>query len=375
MAMDAKGVIDRIKDGADKAVKFAADVIARGKPSGGESEPRLELHPDDADAAEWSDGEVSNESESAAEHEHEETSVSSEILSDAPHEAEHGALGWIDVRRAALEDADAVICGVPFETQDGRGAASAPADLRAVSSAGAFSSRADMKLIDLGDIVGSDRCDLFTIVEDTAAKLAAWGKPFAFVGGDGSISIPILRGIDRTITGRIGVVRLSATCAMMESFAGDRYSPRCAAARAAELRSVDGSSNIVFVGARDISREEMRALDAKSIVVSPLKIRRKGARKVAQKICRRLRDHGAVYVSIDVGVLDPAFAPGTSAQSFGGVDSVEMIEILNVLMSRLPVVAFDVTDAVPRRDMSGVTTSAALGIISTCWSRIAKRDR
>lgn len=366
--MDAKGVIDRIKDGADKAVKFAADVIARGRSNGGEQEPHLELHPDDAEATAWSDDapDLAIEEPSA---------VSEEILSDAPRETEQDALGWIDVRRAALEDADAVICGVPFETQDGRGAASAPSDLRAASSAGAFSSRADMKLIDLGDIVGSDRCDLFTMVEDTAAKLAAWGKPFAFVGGDGSISIPILRGIDRTITGRICVVRLSASCAMMGSFAGDRYSPRSAAARAAELRSVDGAANIVFVGARDISREEMHALDEKSIVVSPLKIRRKGARKVAQKICRRLRGYGAVYVSIDVGVLDPAFAPGTSAQSFGGIDSVEMIEILNTLMSRLPIVAFDVTDAAPRRDLSGVTTSAALGIISTCWQCIAKRDR
>jgi agmatinase len=82
-----------------------------------------------------------------------------------------------------------------------------------------------------------------------------------------------------------------------------------------------------------------------------------------ERIIQHIPDQGNLYVTIDIDVLDPSIAPGTSSPEFDGMTYREMRNLLTGAASRRKVVGFDLVEVNPYLDPIGLTQSAAVTII------------
>jgi agmatinase len=96
-----------------------------------------------------------------------------------------------------------------------------------------------------------------------------------------------------------------------------------------------------------------------------------GASAVAEALVRALAG-GPTYISVDIDVLDPAFAPGTGTPEPGGLTTRELFRILRALHP-LEVVGFDVVEVAPQYDHTGqVTALAAANVLYEGLATVAR---
>ncbi|HZD03843.1 MAG TPA: arginase family protein, partial [Longimicrobiales bacterium] len=106
-------------------------------------------------------------------------------------------------------------------------------------------------------------------------------------------------------------------------------------------------------------------------VVSAMDLEELGVAEVAGRIRERVAD-AAVYVSVDIDVLDPAHAPGTGTPEAGGLSSRELLGILRA-MSGLPIVCADLVEVSPPYDHAEMTSIAASHVIYELISLMGKQ--
>lgn len=78
-------------------------------------------------------------------------------------------------------------------------------------------------------------------------------------------------------------------------------------------------------------------------------------------------------MTLDIDVLDPAFAPGTGTPSTGGLSSRELLEILRRLLEALPIRAMDIVEVAPTLDVNDITSWAALGVVQLVLEHFSKQ--
>jgi arginase family enzyme len=89
---------------------------------------------------------------------------------------------------------------------------------------------------------------------------------------------------------------------------------------------------------------------------------------------RRLAEKGALYVSVDVSVLDPAYAPGTGFPVPGGLSTWELQQILRALVGA-EIAGFDVVEIAPAYDPSGITGIVGVTILQEVLAALADTRR
>jgi agmatinase/guanidinopropionase len=89
---------------------------------------------------------------------------------------------------------------------------------------------------------------------------------------------------------------------------------------------------------------------------------------------RRLVQKGALYVSVDIGVLDPAFAPGATFPVPGGMTTWELQQILRALVGA-EIAGFDVVEMAPGYDPTGITQLAGVAVLQEILAAIADTRR
>lgn len=248
------------------------------------------------------------------------------------------------------------LLGIPWDRSSSfqRGAAEAPPLIRAAlrsPSTNAFNERGDDVssadvLLDAGDL---------TLPDDAAAArseiergvrrvLEASGTPL-LLGGDHSITYPIVRAFhDR---GPLTVVHFDAHGDVYDEFEGDRYSHACPFARVME----EGlAARHIQVGTRTLTPHQ-RSQCAKfgSEVFGPDRWR--DALPVVAGVS------GAVYISLDLDVLEPMLAPGLSHPEPGGLTVRDVLDVMGAV--RAPVVGADVVEYNPRNDLRDLTARVA----------------
>ena len=88
---------------------------------------------------------------------------------------------------------------------------------------------------------------------------------------------------------------------------------------------------------------------------------------VADWIVGKMGKNKKVYISVDVDVIDPGFAPGTGTPESGGMQPRELFDILRCLRGRLDIIGGDVMEVCPSYDVSETTSLVA---VSTLWEMI-----
>ncbi len=266
-------------------------------------------------------------------------------------------------------DYQLAVLGVPFDEKSSylRGAAAGPAAIRAVSTGKCYCGytelgvnlEEDAVMVDLGDVdTSGDPDKSFALTEKAVAGILAKGAVPIILGGDHSITYPVLKAFAAKFK-PLDVLHFDAHPDLYDELYGDRLSHACPMARVLE----DGlAANIVQVGVRAITAEHRsRAL-------------KHGVRMVEMKDIDgplHLKFQNPVYISFDLDALDPAFAPGVAHHEPGGLSTRQAVQIIQALKGR--VVGLDIVELNPGRDVSGITAAAAFKVIKEVAGRVVRQ--
>ncbi len=210
-------------------------------------------------------------------------------------------------------------------------------------------------LSDAGDLALPPAGEARALIEaGVAALLAAGARPIA-LGGDHSVTYPILRAVAGVEPG-LTILHVDAHPDLYDEFEGDRYSHACPFARIME----EGlASRLVQVGIRTLNGHQRRQADRYGVEIIDMRAWQGGSRPSVD---------GAVYVSIDLDGLDPAFAPGVSHRDPGGLSTRDVLGLVQGAGGHL--VGADVVEYNPRQDLGGVTATVAAKIVKEIAGRM-----
>jgi arginase len=249
------------------------------------------------------------------------------------------------------------LLGVPYDASSSflRGPAEAPAAIRAALASehtnGWSESLLDVRgggwLRDDGDVAVSDADPRAAIERAVASVLASGARPLS-LGGDHSITHPILRAVRRHHA-RLTVLHIDAHPDLYDALDGDRHSHACPFARVLEEGLAD---RLVQVGIRTMNAHQRAQAERFGVETIDMRAWAAGARPQVD---------GPIYVSLDVDALDPAFAPGVSHREPGGLTVREVLGVLQAIDA--PIVGGDVVELNPRRDPTGATADVCAKLV------------
>ncbi len=268
-----------------------------------------------------------------------------------------------------VDRADVAILGAPFDgaTTFRAGARYGPAGIREASlllrpynDALELSPFAERQVVDAGDAGPSpvDIIQAHKTIEDHAASLHESGARVLGLGGDHSVSLPLLRAAAAT-HGQLSLLQLDAHTDTWDSYFGSKLTHGTMFRRAIEEKLIDGHSS-VQIGLRGSLYSPGDYADNGELGFTTLLARdfdRAGVDGAISLALSRLRS--PVYITVDIDCLDPAFAPGTGTPEAGGLTSRELLAILRGLASGVNVAAADVVEVSPPYDPTGATAVAA----------------
>lgn len=256
------------------------------------------------------------------------------------------------------------LLGIPFDAASSflRGAAAGPAAIRAAlhspSSNLWTESLRDLgapgALADAGDVALSPS-DWRGPVEQAVEELAARGRRVIALGGDHAVSYPLIRATARA-HGAFSVLHLDAHPDLYPEFEGDRYSHACPFARVMEEGLAE---RLVQVGIRTMNGVQQAQAERYGVEVIDMRAWSGG---------RRPDVRGAVYLSIDLDVVDPAFAPGVSHREPGGLTAREVIDLIQRVAG--PIVGADIVELNPSRDPAEITAPLAAKLVKELAARM-----
>ena len=258
-----------------------------------------------------------------------------------------------------------ILVGLPYDGSSSflAGARLAPAAIRQAlhSPAGNLWSEA---LIDLGAPGALEDAGDLELAQDASARmaiqtaiqrLAAAGCAPIGLGGDHSVSYPILAGL-RPTWPRLHVVHLDAHPDLYDEFEGDRFSHACPFARILESGLADSLIQIGLRAATGHQAEQARRFGVEQIDM----------RAWAEGIRPALRS--PVYLSVDLDGFDPAFAPGVSHPEPGGLVVREVLTLIQHLPS--PIAGADIVELNPKRDLNDTTARLGAKLVKEIASRM-----
>ncbi|MBK0328105.1 agmatinase [Rhodobacteraceae bacterium F11138] len=216
-----------------------------------------------------------------------------------------------------------------------------------------------LKVADLGDtpVVPGYVPDTFAAIEAFVAPLARAGVISCAFGGDHSVSLPHLRAVAAQ-RGPLALVHFDAHTDTWDTYFGQkRDSAGTPFRRAAEENLVDPARSIQLGmrGSLFSPTDLSQSLDLGFDVVTTDDMMASSASVLADRIVARVGG-APVFLSFDMDVVDPAFAPGVQTPEAGGPSGFEMLNLLRQLQG-LNLVACDVVETNPLYDGPGKITS------------------
>jgi guanidinopropionase len=181
------------------------------------------------------------------------------------------------------------------------------------------------------------------------------------VGGDHSISLPILRAVAEH--GPVGMIHIDAHCDTGDDYLGSRFHHGTPFSRAVEEGLLD-PKRVIQIGIRGTTNDsDMWGFSQRAgMRVLPMdEFQDKGWRFAAEE-ARRVAGSGPVYLTYDIDSLDPAQAPGTGTPEAGGITAIEALRLLRALRG-LDFVGGDLVEVAPPFDVGGITALNGASIL------------
>ncbi len=257
------------------------------------------------------------------------------------------------------------LIGLPYDASSSflRGSAEAPPLIReALRSTAGNSFTEDLQdihapggLSDAGDAKFGAGDDPRAIIEAAIARVLADGAIPIALGGDHSVTYPILRAVARAHSD-LTILHIDAHADLYPEFEGDRYSHACPFARIMEESL---AKRLVQVGIRTLTPIQRQQATKYPVEIIDMR---------AWETNKRPTLAAPVYISIDLDGIDPAFAPGVSHREPGGLSVRDVISLVQNVPG--PLVGADVVEYNPRQDLGGVTAHVAAKLVKELASRM-----
>jgi agmatinase len=216
---------------------------------------------------------------------------------------------------------------------------------------------AAVKVADVGDVPFRSRFSLSDSHEDIerlVAKASAAGVATVAVGGDHSISLPILKALGRDRP--LGLLHIDAHCDTGGPFEGTKLH-HGGQFREAVLAGVLDPERTIQIGIRGMAEYLWEfSYDSGMTVIHAEELLRLGIDKTIARI-REVVGEGPAYISFDIDSLDPGFAPGTGTPEVGGISPREAMELVRAAAG-LDIVGGDVVEIAPQYDATTLTAQS-----------------
>jgi len=289
-----------------------------------------------------------------------------------------------DFAAAKPGEIDIALLGVPLDlgVTNRSGARFGPRAVRNVERVGTYehvlrmAPLANLSVADIGDVPLSSRYDLAACHKDietfVAALVAADIVPLS-VGGDHSISLPLLRAVGKDRP--VGMIHLDAHCDTGGSFEGCKFH-HGGTFRQAVLDGVLDPERTIQIGIRGNAEYLWEfSYDSGMTVVHAEEAIAMGPVALVRRI-HEVMGSGPTYVTFDVDSLDPAFAPGTGTPEVGGLSSADALAIVRGCLG-LDVVGGDVVEVAPQYDPTTNTAQIAAQVLFAilCLAVAARQAR
>ena len=272
-----------------------------------------------------------------------------------------------------LDDVDVAIMGVPFDSGVSyrSGTRFGPRKIREASltlwghnpTMGVTPGDV-LKIVDYGDVsvIPTSIEHTMKAITDTASQIIDTGTTLISLGGDHSITLPLLRAHARK-HGALSIVHIDAHIDTWEAeFEAIPYSHGTPFRYALEEGLVR-EGEYMQIGIRgpvsfENDYEDARKLGAR--IVTNHEVFERGIPEVLKEVHQRMK--GPLYVSLDIDAADPAYAPGTGTPEVGGLTSYQMLQLVRGLRG-LSFVGFDLVEVSPPYDHSDITAILASNIV------------
>jgi arginase len=261
------------------------------------------------------------------------------------------------LRPEAAKAGTPAILGIPFDANSSwlRGPAGAPPIIRVAFNS--FSSNSWTETgVDLGaEGVYCDAGDLkfnfdqpFAAVEKRVGELLDKGLRPVCLGGDHSITLPIVRAFGRHVPG-LTILHFDAHPDLYDELEGNRLSHACPFAR---IMEEGAAKRLIQVGIRTMTGHQRE--QASRFGVEVIEMRNLPA-------LDRMKVDGPIYISFDVDALDPAFAPGISHREPGGMSTREALAHLQAITGKIA--GADIVEFNPAQDNTQITATVAAKLL------------
>lgn len=288
-------------------------------------------------------------------------------------------------QRENLAGVDVAVLGVPFDggTTFRPGPRFGPRKVRELSTLlRPYNPALKVSPFQLVTVVdGGDLPVVPTYIEDTFARVEAALRPILelgiiplCIGGDHSVTLPILRAVAAR-HGPVALVHIDAHTDLWDEYYGRKYSHGTTFRRALEEGLIRPEASVqVGMHGPVFDPDDYELPRRFGLLMMPLaEIEAYGIDEAVRVIRRRVQ--GPVYLSFDIDVVDPAFAPGTGTPEAGGLTPREVLHLIRGLAG-LRFVGFDLVEVSPPYDQGDVTALLAANIAYEfiCLAAVARQS-
>jgi arginase len=254
----------------------------------------------------------------------------------------------------ALARGTIALLGIPWDRNSSflPGAAQGPAAIRKAIDAGSmnFCTEAGIDLAvedclrDMGDLTEPNDDALYDLIQTRVTELIDQGARILALGGDHSITFPILRTLGKRYDA-LNILHLDAHPDLYDAYDDNPSSHASPFARIMEARL---AQRLVQVGIRTLNPHQQAQAERFGVEIITMQHWRPDL---------QLTFSGPLYLSVDLDVLDPAYAPGVSHPEPGGLTTRDVLTLIQNL--KAPIVGADIVELNPSRDPLGITAMAA----------------
>jgi agmatinase len=244
-----------------------------------------------------------------------------------------------------------------------KGAADAPPQIRAALRSEAWNLwsesgidlGADNTFFDAGDIEPVAGNEMISLIEQAIVTLLNDNLAPISLGGDHSITYPIIKALSRKYTD-LSILHFDAHPDLYDDFQGNRYSHASPFARIMEEKL---AKRLVQVGIRSINAHQREQIERFGVEVLEM---------------RNYDEHyglqfdSPVYISFDIDALDPAFAPGVSHREPGGLSTRQAIDLIRRMKGK--VIGADIVEFNPRMDPLHITATVCAKLLKEIAAKI-----
>jgi agmatinase len=287
---------------------------------------------------------------------------------------------------AELVGVDVAVVGAPMDdlVSDRPGTRFGPRAIRAASCPPGPHLEADvdwadvLRVVDYGDapVLPADPGRSHAAIEALVAEVAQAGVIPAVLGGDHSITEPNVRAL-AGVHGPVGLVHFDTHTDTGEEVFGVEVSHGTPMYRLVRDSHVD-PKRYVQIGLRGYwpGEAEFRWQAEQGITSFHMHdVRERGIHDIVDETVAIVGE-GAVFLTVDVDVLDPAFAPGTGTPEPGGMTSIDLLWAVRTVAQRLQLVGMDVVEVIPTTVGSAdITALVAERVVREALTGIASRRR